>query len=75
MNLNLVLRITYGFAWAFFVIAIIYRILLAFKVLEWDKMPFEAHTVLLFSGFLFVVTVATAAYIQAQTPKSRGTGA
>jgi hypothetical protein len=66
MNLNFVLRYTYLLAWAAFVIAIIYRALQILGLGWAEKLPVTSRGVLFLSGFLFVATIATAAYSRAQ---------
>jgi len=66
MNLNFVMRYTYLLAWAAFVIAIIYRALQMLSMAWAEKLPVTSRGVLFLSGFLFLATIATAAYSKAQ---------
>ncbi len=66
MSLNFVMRYTYLFAWVFAVLAIIYRGLQMFGIAWAERLPVTSRGVLIFSGFLFIATMATAAYAKAQ---------
>lgn len=65
MNLNLVMRLTYLLAWAFAAFAVIYRLLEIVGLSALRVLPVTSRGVLFFSGFLFIATIATAAYAKA----------
>ncbi len=64
MNLRAVMRITYGLGWIALAIALIYRALLFTGLFRPENVGFAPRTMLLFSGFVFVVSIATAMYLQ-----------
>ena len=70
-------RLSYLLGWLFAAVAVIYKGLEIAGVHALDRMPISARGVLFFACFLFLATVASAAYEQAQGLglKGRGTGA
>ena len=76
MNLNSVMRFTYLLAWASAIIAILYRGLQILGMKWIERVPVTSRGVLFFSAFLFLATLATAAYTQAQASSGmKGRGA
>ncbi len=77
MNLNSAMRVTYALAWVFAALALIQRAL-EYVMLLHVNLPATSRGMLFFSAFLFLATMATAAYAQAQHEpgtKARGTTA
>ncbi len=77
--MNTIMRLSYMLAWVFAALAVIYRGLEIVAASAVQRLPLSSRHVLFFSGFLFVATIATAAYAQAtgsaQASKSRSTAA
>ncbi len=78
MNLTGIMRISYLLGWVFAVLAVVYRGLQMLGIQALNRVGVTSRGVLFFSGFLFLVTVATAAYAQTQgstTVKGRSAAA
>ncbi len=74
MNLNSIMRSTYMLGWIFAVLALVYRALQMAGVVQ-SLAGATSRGVLFFSGFLFLVTIATAAYAQASGETGKKTKA
>ena len=78
MSLNLVMRVTYLLGWASAIVALLYRALQILGIEAVKHLPLGSRGILFFGGFMFVATIATAAYAQAQPAsgnKPRGAAA
>ncbi len=71
-----VMRLSYVLGWLFAALAVLCKALDAIGVQAVQKVPIAPRGILFFAGFLFLATVASAAYEQAQgSAKGRGTTA
>ena len=66
------IRISYVLGWVFAAVAVLCKGLDAAGVAVLSKLPVSPRGVLFFAGFLFLATIASAAYEQSQNTKGRG---
>jgi len=69
------MRLSYILGWIFAAIAVLDKALVALGVQAVDRMPVSPRGILFFAGFLFLATIASAAYEQAQGPTTKNRGA
>jgi hypothetical protein len=81
MNLHLVMRWSYLLAWLFGALAVVLRVVERIRGTALSSLPASTRGMLMFAGFLFVASMATAAYEQAtrtqpeEKPKAKAAGA
>ena len=67
MNLNSIMRYTYLLGWLFAALAVAYR---GLELMSLIRLPITSRGVFLFSCFLFLACIATAAYAQVTAGKT-----